>query len=511
MKTQTNFKSCLTRLRGQMLNLGYHSVVTQPSRCGLHRTLTIILLLVCIGVGNVWGGKITLTQSSLGLTGSYTSGTEKTVDGVTFVYTDLMKNSDNIQAKASTGVIYNKTAMPGNITEIKVTHSGTARSTTVYYGTTAQPTTNSNTFSGSKTISVSGSNKYFKITRGSNAAYWTSIEITYADAVAYTITAQSNNNSYGTVSLSGTTITATPADCYQVVSGTGGYTVTSGTATVSHTGTSNTLTVTPSSNCVVQVNFEKKTVNTYIDEIQDNGEIEDCSTEAPSLSDKAAATSGTCAQQHYHFVGWVTAANKANPTDDNIIEAGETVAVNGTTYYAVWAKGSGGTNATVTFTTNDNDGTSDINSSISDQVSSSSGMSSYSGSKVYVGTYGLKIGTGSAIGTVTCTLSSAISTKTITVDAKKYGSNSTNISVKVNGSTTFGSAQAIPTSGGVLTFTNNTNVAISSVTVSTSSKQGYLKTITVGEPATYSDYITTCCTPLGQINGPIIFINVLWV
>lgn len=169
---------------------------------------------------------------------------------------------------------------------------------------------------------------------------FTAINITYVSTTpSYTITASSNNNSYGTVSVSGTTITATPADCYQVVSGTGGYTVTNGTATVSHTGTSNTLTVTPSTDCTVRVNFEKKTVNTYIDEIQDNGTIEDCSTTAPSLTDKSVATTGTCAQQHYHFMGWVTAANKANPTDANIIEAGETVAVNGTTYYAVWAKG----------------------------------------------------------------------------------------------------------------------------------------------------------------------------
>ena len=141
-----------------------------------------VLMLLLMSVGQIWGEKITLTATSLELTGSYTSGTEKTVGGVTFVFTDLMKNSSNIQAKASSGVLYNKTAIPGNITEIKVTHSGTARSTTVCYGTTAQPTTNSETFSGSKTISVSGSNTYFKITRGSNAAYWTSVEITYTPA-----------------------------------------------------------------------------------------------------------------------------------------------------------------------------------------------------------------------------------------------------------------------------------------------------------------------------------------
>ncbi len=149
-------------------------------------------MLFSIGSGNVWGATstITLTQSNLGLTGSYSSNATATVGGVTFTHTDLMKNSDNIQVKASTGVLYNSTAMPGKITNITITHTGTARETTVYYGTTAQPSTNSNNFSGSCNIDVSGNNTYFKITRGSNAAYWSSIEITYetAPASACTVT-----------------------------------------------------------------------------------------------------------------------------------------------------------------------------------------------------------------------------------------------------------------------------------------------------------------------------------
>lgn len=71
---------------------------------------------------------------------------------------------------------------------------------------------------------------------------------------SYTITAQSNNNSYGTVSLSGTTITATPADCYRIASP--AYTVTpDNAATVSQNDYE--FTVTPSSNCTVQINFEE--------------------------------------------------------------------------------------------------------------------------------------------------------------------------------------------------------------------------------------------------------------
>ena len=73
----------------------------------------------------------TLTQSNLDLTGSYSSNAAKTIDGITYVHTDLMKNNDNIQAKATTGTIKNTTAYPGNIISVAITHSGTARATTI--------------------------------------------------------------------------------------------------------------------------------------------------------------------------------------------------------------------------------------------------------------------------------------------------------------------------------------------------------------------------------------------
>lgn len=169
---------------------GRHSLDPILSRFSL--VSLICLCMLTIGVGNVWGATstITLTQSNLELTGLYSSEATATVGGVTFTHTDLMKNSDDIQVRANSGVLYNSTAMPGKITNITITHTGTARSTTVYYGTSAQPSTNSNTFSGSCDIDVSGNNTYFKITRGSNAAYWSSVEITYetAPASACTVT-----------------------------------------------------------------------------------------------------------------------------------------------------------------------------------------------------------------------------------------------------------------------------------------------------------------------------------
>lgn len=76
----------------------------------------------------------------------------------------------------------------------------------------------------------------------------------YKKAASYTITAQSNNTNYGTVSLSGTTITATPKTGYRV-STTTPYTISpSNSAKVTQNG--NTFTVTPSANTTITINFE---------------------------------------------------------------------------------------------------------------------------------------------------------------------------------------------------------------------------------------------------------------
>ena len=65
----------------------------------------------------------------------------------------------------------------------------------------------------------------------------------------YTISAQTNNSNYGTVSLKGNVITATPAKGYTIVD----YSITAGSARVIHSG--DTFTVYPSSNCTVRINF----------------------------------------------------------------------------------------------------------------------------------------------------------------------------------------------------------------------------------------------------------------
>jgi len=89
----------------------------------------------------------------------------------------------------------------------------------------------------------------------------------------------------------------------------------------------------------------------FIDEIQgtvvaDKTTTYDIST--ITIADKAAATTGTCNEVHYHFVGWIT---KAKYDAGTAIAAGDiqtgSKTPDNTTYYAVWAKE--GAESTTTF------------------------------------------------------------------------------------------------------------------------------------------------------------------
>ena len=135
------------------------------------------------------------------------------------------------------------------------------------------------------------------------AFYIHSITVVYDNAPSYTINAQSNNNTYGTVSLTGTTITATPASGYRVKNGDTGYTVTDGTASVAHEGYSNTLTVTPTSNCTVQVNFEEIPTRTLTMASNDDS-YGSATALATSILEEATTTITATPNDGYRFVEW---------------------------------------------------------------------------------------------------------------------------------------------------------------------------------------------------------------
>ena len=118
------------------------------------------------------------------------------------------------------------------------------------------------------------------------------VKSTYTLYSQYEVTAQSNNTAWGTVSVNGSTITATPAQGYFAQSAE----VTAGTANVTQNG--NVFTVDAQSDCTVQINFAPKTAVTVsffgTTVAPQNGYAGDAMT-----LPKATAPEG------YTFVGWM--------------------------------------------------------------------------------------------------------------------------------------------------------------------------------------------------------------
>ena len=142
-------------------------------------------------------------------------------------------------------------------------------------------------------------------------------------ASAYTITAQSNNTSYGTVSLSGKTITAYPKEGYLV----SGYEVLSGTATVTQSG--NVFTVSASSDCTVQVNFVPKTLVTVNFSGANVAAQTGYAGETMSLP-TAEAPNG------YTFLGWMDAPLNEATTEKPSFYTDSFVPTGNTTLYALY-------------------------------------------------------------------------------------------------------------------------------------------------------------------------------
>jgi len=158
------------------------------------------------------------------------------------------------------------------------------------------------------------------------------ITYTCTPATSYTITAVSNNDSWGTVSLTGKTITATPAPGYVA----GGYTVLPlGSATVVQSG--NTFTVTPSSDCTVQINFRE--AYTYTVTFVDNGgSYNETATEGVPYELPDAGNS-TC--EDATLLGWVQGTYTDHATGTSVkpdyVDAGASVNITAnTTFTAVY-------------------------------------------------------------------------------------------------------------------------------------------------------------------------------
>lgn len=231
----------------------------------LKQYLTLFLLLLGTAA---WGETKTSTLTFTKACGG--SGTAN--DGALWTVTSDAKEStfDNTKgihygtSNAAVSYLQLTTSdISGTISKIVVKASGAS-------GTSAKlnVTVGNNTFgsevnltSSSESYTFTGANSgeiCVRLSQNSakKALYVKSIEVTYSEDV-YTVTPISNNSEWGTVSLSGTIITASPADGYRV-STTAPYTVINGNVTVTQSSEDNNLFyVLASSDCTVQINFEK--------------------------------------------------------------------------------------------------------------------------------------------------------------------------------------------------------------------------------------------------------------
>lgn len=148
-----------------------------------------------------------------------------------------------------------------------------------------------------------------------------------AGGASYQITARSNNNAYGTVSLSGSVITANPASGYQV----SGYQVTSGSATVVRNG--NSFTVRATSDCTITILFEKATM--YSVNVLENGAVKAFQQIQENHSFTLPAFSGQLSDG-YTFIGWSTAEVPSTNQKPTVLNPGTNVTISAnTTFYAV--------------------------------------------------------------------------------------------------------------------------------------------------------------------------------
>ena len=162
-------------------------------------------------------------------------------------------------------------------------------------------------------------------------------------ATAYTITAVSNNNSYGTVALSGSTITATPNSGYRV-STTTAYTISpAGSATVTDNG-DNTFTVTPSANTTITINFEAIPTHTLTFSINGGS----CATSSVSVAEGATytplptVTGLTSSCEYGTFVGWTTESSTYVHGTSSLYTTSYEMGNANVTLHAVYSKTSGG-------------------------------------------------------------------------------------------------------------------------------------------------------------------------
>lgn len=312
------------------------------------------MLLLCIlvgGTGNLWADTYEQLTSIANIDESaeYVLG----IDGTGFHYEGTSSWGKTALPSAQTPIKYTLTkASDGNSFTAKATISGTTyylqiptsntfsmatstgTNTDIIIGTTQVSETNyavANKSTTTRHLRINGTSglRSYAGTTGTMAFFYKVIPAT----PAYTITAQSNNETYGTVSLSGSVITGSPKEGCRYANPT--YTVDpANSAIVSQDG--NEFTVTPSENTTVTINFEAIPTHTVTFSV--NG-----TTTTQDFMEGATITFPTnpAAIDEKVFVGWVTDVIEGTTDTEPTFVTSATMGNSDVTYYACFAETEG--------------------------------------------------------------------------------------------------------------------------------------------------------------------------
>ncbi len=300
----------------------------------------LTLLLISTITLSVWGATATLnTVSTKDVASTAGASVSLSFSGVTCTCTKNSANSPGFYTKDGIVRYYGSDVMTlsvasGNtITQIDFSY---------YSGTSTAGTASSGTLTNSQWTGSAASVSF----TGTGTTKISGITVTYSAGSSYTITAESNNDSWGTVSGT-TTITASPAVGYQVKESEP-YTVTSGSATVTRgTGAnSNKFTVSASSDCTVRINFEA--IPTYAIRFFNNGTQIGATQNIAKGSSPVVPSDPAACDEGYAFVGWWTAELAEDNTTTHTWVTDFTVS-GAQDYYAVFSHPDDEGGGTVTF------------------------------------------------------------------------------------------------------------------------------------------------------------------
>lgn len=357
-----------------------------------HRFL-LLMLLTIFTCGNVWGADTELTFSLTSNPGGWPTTNSTTLTNYTYTlsgtnYTFALKNvkqNSGYLMLTSTAVLGLPAISGMTLTKVVVSNSNTC-STSTRVGISSSSSSASYISGGAyQTYSTTSSTYTYNLTGTSaNTMYYlyvtnkncqiTQLKLTYSGGSTPSLTASPTSLDWGSVakgtslstktfSISGSNLTSGSLS----ITASSGWSVSPTSKSVSGTLDPTTITVTPpststagtkngtitisggglASSVVVNLSLTVNEVDNFIDVVQSTSGYtegsphqETGSYSTPTLTDKSVATSGTCEEQHWHFMGWITKTKYDAGTSIAVGDLQTPTSATGTTYYAVWAKGS---------------------------------------------------------------------------------------------------------------------------------------------------------------------------